>query len=273
MNLSVGSAPGRVWSGLQVAVCCLVLFGCQQQVGDVAASPESSTSASQTTASDAVDLPATNYYEITTPQGRMVIRLYDETPLHRDNFKKLVEEGFYDGTTFHRVIAGFMIQGGDPNSRDDDPGNDGLGGPGYTVPAEFAPGLYHKRGAIAAARTGDQVNPERRSSGSQFYIVHGTPLDSMTLDMIEEQIQMATRDSEFRFTEDMRQSYMSEGGAPNLDRQYTVFGEVVEGFEVLDGIATVDTPRATGQPAPPQFADRPVEDVTMQIKSLPDYSE
>jgi cyclophilin family peptidyl-prolyl cis-trans isomerase len=269
-NWHARCAVGRVLRGLRVAVCCVILVGCQQQVQDVAASSDAGGSAA---ASDSLDLPITNYYEITTVHGRMVIRLYDETPLHRDNFKKLAGDGFYDGTTFHRIIAGFMIQGGDPNSRDDDPGNDGLGGPGYTVPAEFVPGLYHKRGALAAARTGDQVNPERRSSGSQFYIVHGSPLDSMTLGMIEMQIQMATRNSEFRFSEEMRQSYLDEGGAPNLDLQYTVFGEVVEGLEVLDAIATVATPRAMGQPAPPQFADRPIEDVTMQVKPLPDYSE
>ena len=114
---------------------------------------------SLTQATDTLVLPATNYYEIHTPLGRMVVRLYDETPLHRDNFKRLVATGFYDSTTFHRVIDGFVIQGGDPNSKDADPSNDGTGGPGYTLPAEIRPGLFHRRGALASARQGDEVNP------------------------------------------------------------------------------------------------------------------
>ena len=218
------------------------------------------------------DLPKTNYYEIVVPQGRMVVRLYDETPVHRDNFKKLVSEGFYDGTTFHRVIEGFMIQGGDPNSKDADPYNDGMGDPGYTLPAEFVSSMYHKRGVLAAARTGDQVNPERRSSGSQFYIVHGTTFDDATLDMVVQQIRMTLRDTSFNLTEEMRAVYRTEGGAPNLDGQYTVFGEVVEGFEVLDAVAAVPTPGKMRQRTNPQLADRPLADVRMTIRPLPEYA-
>ena len=121
---------------------------------------------------------------ISTGFGDMYVVLYDETPLHKENFLKLAEEGFYDSTTFHRVIEGFMIQGGDPNSKDEIPFNDGQGGPGYTIDAEFNSNLIHKKGALAAARLGDQQNPERKSSGSQFYIVHGQTVPSLQLDQI-----------------------------------------------------------------------------------------
>lgn len=131
----------------------------------------------------------------------MVMVLYNKTPLHKANFIKLAQEGMFDGTTFHRVIPGFMIQGGDPNSKDNNPFNDGQGGPGYTIPAEFVPEYKHKKGAVAAARMGDQVNPARASSGSQFYIVH------------------------------------APSGATHLDGSYTVFGEVVKGMNVIDKIA------------------------------------
>lgn len=202
----------------------------------------------------------------------MVVRLFDDTPQHRDNFKKLAGEGFFNGTTFHRIIEGFMIQGGDPNSRDDDAFNDGQGGPDYTIPAEIVAGLFHKRGALAAARTGDAVNPERRSSGSQFYIVQGTTFDDQTLDMVEQQIRMSTRKKDFAFSEEARAAYKTEGGAPNLDAQYTVFGELVEGFDVLDAVAATATPRKTGQHVSPQLADRPTEPVTMTVRPLPNYS-
>lgn len=140
---------------------------------------------------------------VETPKGVMRFQLYRETPLHRANFFKLVREGFYNGTTFHRVVPGFVIQGGDPNSRDQDPSNDGLGGPGYTIPAEIQPALKHERGAIGAARTADAINPTRASSGSQFYIV------------------------------------IAEKGTPFLDGGYTVFGRVLEGMAVADSIAAV----------------------------------
>ncbi len=219
---------------------------------------------------DSTHLPETNYYAIETPHGRMVVRLYDETPAHRDNFKKLAAAAFYDGTLFHRVIDGFMIQGGDPNSRDDDPFNDGQGGPGYTIPAEFDPDLFHKRGALAAARQGDQVNPERRSSGSQFYIVHGTPADSSLLDQMEQQVRSGAR-SDFRFSAEQRAVYQAEGGTPFLDQQYTVFGELVEGFDVLEKIAQTSTPRRSGQPAAPPLMDRPLDPVSMTVRPLPEY--
>lgn len=221
---------------------------------------------------DTTDLPATNIYAIETPHGQMVVRLFDDTPLHRDNFKRLVADGVLDSTLFHRVIAGFMIQGGDPNSRDDDPYDDGRGGPGYTVPAEIVSGRYHHRGALAAARTGDAMNPERASSGSQFYLVHGTRFDSLQLAGVEEMIRQTLRDTTFRFTPEQRDVYMREGGAPNLDAQYTVFGELLEGFEVLDRIAMAATARSTGTPAPPPLADRPLEPVPMTVRPLPDYT-
>ncbi len=220
---------------------------------------------------DSVVLPATNYFAIDTPLGRMVVELSDETPRHRDNFKRLVATAFYDSTTFHRVIAGFMIQGGDPNSKDNDPNNDGQGGPGYTIPAEFQPTLFHRRGALATARTSDQVNPQRESSGSQFYIVHGTVYDDVTLDQVQDQIRQNTANPSFAFTEEMREAYRTVGGAPNLDQQYTVFGQLVEGFDVLDAIATTATPRSTGAMAAPQLADRPLQNVPMVITPLTSY--
>lgn len=216
-------------------------------------------------------IPETNFFEIIVPQGRIVVRLYDETPEHRDNFRRLAAESFYDGTTFHRVIDGFMIQGGDPNSRDADPTNDGRGGPGYTLPAEIVPDYFHKRGALAAAREGDIVNPERRSSGSQFYIVDGETFDPATLDLIQQQIRM-TLGTNFTFSEEMRDVYATSGGAPHLDGQYTVFGEVVEGFEVLDAIAATETPRKLNQRAAPHAIDRPLTPVPMNVNPLPDYS-
>jgi len=219
------------------------------------------------------DDPETNYFEIITPLGRIVIHLYDETPAHRDNFRKLVADGFFDGIKFHRIIRGYMIQGGDPNSKDDRPEDDGLGGPGYTVPAEFVASLYHKRGALAAARQGDHVNPERNSSGSQFYIVQGMRIDSLTLDRIEQQIRMTSGDQGFRFLPEIRRVYQTVGGAPNLDGQYTVFGELVEGFDVLDRIAESETPRQLGQQVPEYLIDRPIEDIPMEIRALPDYRE
>lgn len=212
----------------------------------------------------------TDYYEIETRFGTMTIGLYDATPQHRDNFRKLVEEGFYDGTTFHRVIAGFMAQGGDPNSKDDDPMNDGSGGPGYTIPAEFNPDYFHKKGALAAARQGDQVNPMRASSGSQFYIVHGQVTDSTTLSQMEAQMQAT--DSTFAFSAEAIEAYGTVGGTPFLDSQYTVFGEVVEGLDVLDSLATTPTARSSGQQVHPALQDQPVEKVEMTIRPLPDYT-
>lgn len=240
---------------------------------------------------------------ISTSMGDIKVRLYDQTPEHRDNFLKLVQENFYDGLLFHRVIRNFMIQGGDPESRNAEPGARlGNGGPGYTLPAEILDGVYHKKGVLAAARQGDQVNPERRSSGSQFYIVQGKVWRAGELDTIEMQrmnnlqqnifrqhfdaaqaelnrfrqenneqgfnIRVAElreeADSIFRaaprpvFTAEQREVYTTVGGYPSLDGAYTVFGEVVEGLEVLDRIAAVET----------DGANRPVEDVVMKLKVL-----
>ncbi len=220
-------------------------------------------------AADSVQLPETNVYEILTPEGRMVVRLFDDTPLHRDNFKRLVQEGLYDSTTFHRVIEGFMIQGGDPNSNDNDPYNDGEGGPGYTIPAEFRAEHVHKRGALATAREGDLMNPERASSGSQFYIVDGgTPFDSLTLVDLEAQVQRMSNNPNFHYSPEQLAAYMTEGGAPTLDMQYTVFGELIEGFDVLDRIAAAPTARKTQTPAPEPLFDRPPNKITMVIRPV-----
>lgn len=227
--------------------------------------PRDSTKAPATTAqpvTEASPLNAsqpTSMYEIITPFGNMRVRLYNETPAHRDNFKKLVAEGFYNGTTFHRVIRNFMIQGGDPNSKDNDPYNDGTGGPGYTLPAEFNPARFHKRGALAAARQGDVVNPERRSSGSQFYIVQGRIYTPEELNEMEQYVAAQVRDPNFHFSQTARQSYTTIGGTPALDMQYTVFGEIVDGFDVLDRISAVQT----------ESNDRPKEDIPMSIRPVP----
>ena len=186
---------------------------------------------------------------ISTNYGDMKAVLYDETPLHRDNFIKLVKEGYYDGTLFHRVIDGFMIQGGDPNSKTAKPNQQlGSGGPGYTIPAEFKQELIHKKGALAAARMGDNVNPQKASSGSQFYIAQGKRYTSDELNMLSARMGK-------QFNQTQKDAYMNVGGVPFLDYEYTVFGEVIEGLEVIDKIAKVQKDRF----------DRPVEDVKMTI--------
>ncbi len=183
-----------------------------------------------------------------TDYGDMLVLLYDETPLHRDNFIELAEEGFYDGVLFHRVIEDFMIQTGDPESKDARPNEPlGRGGPGYTIEAEIIPGLMHKKGALAAARQGDQVNPEKRSSGSQFYIVQGRVFSHQELDAFEERLDKP-------FTTEQRKTYTTLGGVPHLDNEYTVFGEVIEGMEIIDKIAETETDQR----------DRPVEDIRLK---------
>ena len=185
---------------------------------------------------------------ISTNYGDMKIKLYDETPLHRDNFIKLAKEGFFDGLLFHRVIPQFMIQGGDPTSKDAKPGQQlGAGGPGYTIPAEFNPNFIHKKGALSAARQGDQVNPKRASSGSQFYIVQGRTASAQDLQR-----------GSIKYSDEQIKIYEEQGGTPFLDGQYTVFGEVVEGLDVIDKIAAVRT-------AP---GDRPVEDVKFSVNVI-----
>lgn len=249
--------------------------------------------------------------ESTTPQvristnyGDIVVRLYDETPEHRDNFLKLAREGYYDSTLFHRVIKDFMIQGGDPDSKGAPAGKHlGMGGPEYTIPAEFVyPQYYHKRGVLSAARQADQVNPERRSSGSQFYIVWGKKYTEYELKQLASQLDgqrgqqifnglaAQHRDSiqamyqrgdqkglnelqrllaaetdkilketpGFSFTPEQIKDYSTVGGTPFLDNQYTVFGEVVSGLDVVEKIQKV----ATGQ------GDRPKEDVVMTMTVL-----
>lgn len=190
------------------------------------------------------------YAMIETDYGNMKVMLYETTPLHRDNFIKLANEGFYDDLLFHRVIKGFMIQGGDPESRLAPPGKSlGGGGPGYTLPAEI--GAPHLKGVLSAARLGDNVNPQKESSGSQFFIVQGAPQSDQQLDGAE-------RSKKIRYNDTQRKLYKEIGGFPSLDGGYSVFGEVVEGLEVIDKIA--DEPTAPG--------DRPLKDVKMKIRIL-----
>lgn len=192
---------------------------------------------------------------ISTDMGDMKVKLYNETPQHRDNFLKLAREGFFNDLLFHRVIKNFMIQGGDPDSKNA-PANKmlGAGGPGYTVPAEFVfPKYYHKKGALSAARQGDQVNPQKASSGSQFYIVQGNIVPDNQLSGMQQQLRL-------QFTDEQKQTYATLGGTPFLDNQYTVFGEVFEGLDVIDKIAAVQT----------QPGDRPTKDVKMKVKVLKD---
>ena len=240
---------------------------------------------------------------VKTEFGEIKIKLYDETPEHKNNFVKLVSEGFYNDLLFHRVIEHFMIQGGDPTSKNAEPGKRlGGGSPDYTIKAEFMPEKYfHKRGALAAARTGGPSNPEKRSSGSQFYIVQGEifspgKLDTLEMkknaqiknEMMQQHFEAAKNElmsfrekndkagfdiriaeiragvdsvfevsgAKFKFTEEQRKIYTSVGGYPSLDGEYSVFGEVVEGLEVLDKIAAVETDQY----------DRPLTDIKMQVE-------
>lgn len=180
-----------------------------------------------------------------TTYGDITIALYDETPEHKANFLKLVNDHFYDGLLFHRIIQGFMIQGGDPDSKNAKPGQMlGSGDLGYTIPAEFVSGRFHKRGAVAAAREGDQVNPQKASSGSQFYIVDGTVYDNEKMNMISQRTGII-------FSPEQVEAYTTIGGAPWLDDNYTVFGEVVSGMDVVDKIAAQKKDRN----------DRPLEDI------------
>ena len=244
------------------------------------------------------------YAKISTDKGDIFVKLYNSTPEHRDNFIKLAKEGFYDSTLFHRVMNEFMIQGGDPESKNAAPSQQlGQGGPGYTLPPEF--GEIHKKGALAAARKGDQVNPGKESSGSQFYIVHGRTYspeelakleNDMTtravmgrvndylmkeenkflLDSIQQFSESGNRDAlqamqdrlieklkeegdDFAFTEEQKEVYTSIGGAPFLDGEYTVFGEVVKGLEVVDSIAATQVNKQTS---------RPVEDIAMKVEII-----
>lgn len=234
--------------------------------------------------------------EFTTTEGNFTVRLFGDTPRHRDNFLKLVREGYYDGVLFHRVINQFMIQTGDPDSKDAPAGKMlGTGGPGYDIDAEIVyPQHFHKRGSLAAARQGDQVNPERRSSGSQFYIVTGKAYNDSTIGQMEKQMQMQQMQQIFndlarqhrdtimtlrrnrdnaglnalqeellaqtqkiadenpaKLTPEQREAYTTVGGTPHLDNQYTVFGEIVSGMDVVDKIEKAET----------DSHDRPVTDI------------
>lgn len=245
---------------------------------------------------NAQNTPAMTKVEVETTVGKFVVGLYNDTPKHRDNFVKLVKEGYYNGLLFHRVIKDFMVQTGDPDSRNAAPGQQlGAGSPDYLVDAEILfPTHINKRGALAAARTSDQVNPERKSSGSQFYVVTGRKSSDAELDQYEQyhkreamqaifnkkaaahmdsirammsngdnaglqalqtQLQKETydeaKDLDVKYTPEQRAIYREIGGAPHLDGAYTVFGEVLEGMDVIDKIEGVDT----------DANDRPKEDV------------
>lgn len=234
------------------------------------------------------------YITLTTTEGNIRVRLYDETPIHRDNFVKLCREDYYDQTLFHRVIKDFMIQGGDPDSRTATPTQMlGTGGPDYTLEAEIQPALFHRRGTLAAARQGDDVNPERRSSGSQFYITWGQVYNEGQLRQMERQLAMMAEQQRFQqlaaehkaeimqlrrnrdreglmvlqeqlvaqakadaknagtLSDAQREAYTTQGGVPHLDGQYTVFGEVVEGLDIVERIQSTET----------RPGDRPVNDI------------
>lgn len=253
---------------------------------------------SSATGTNSVDMSDTSSVkvEVATTLGNFTLLLYGDTPIHRDNFVKLVEDGYYDNTLFHRVISEFMVQAGDPNSRNAAPGQHlGSGNPGYTLEAEFVyPRHFHKRGALAAARTGDAMNPEKRSSGSQFYIVTGRKFSEEELVRIEQNALNRSRQKTFDdlarsrideirtmqqaddtaglrnlqerliaetesivarlhkpLTDVQREAYTTVGGSPHLDGDYTVFGEVVEGMDVIDRIERAET----------DAADRPKTDI------------
>ena len=240
--------------------------------------------------------------QIETEYGNLKIRLYDETPAHRDNFVKLAHEKYFDGTLFHRVIDGFMIQGGDPDSKGAKLGQRlGEGGPGYQIPTEIKTGLFHKRGVIAAAREGDDVNPEKKSAGSQFYIAQGKIYTPGELDTLQTKMNGRLKSSIFKKVQEQRaellskyqmegeldkltdaidgiklevdsifnsekivlskeqiEAYTTVGGIPHLDGNYTVFGEVIDGMDLIDSIAGVEKDNF----------DRPLKDISMKIKIL-----
>ncbi len=191
---------------------------------------------------------------LTTDSGEIVLRLYNKTPLHRDNFLKLVKQHYFDSLLFHRIIQNFMIQGGDPNSKNAIAGARlGTGGPGYTIPAEFDSTLFHKKGVLAAARNGDTENPKKASSASQFYIVQGKKFTDAGLDSVET-FRLKGRKIPLAH----RAIYKTFGGTPHLDMNYTAFGEVESGLNVVDKIAT----------ARKDTNNRPLNDIRMKMKII-----
>jgi peptidyl-prolyl cis-trans isomerase B (cyclophilin B) len=209
-------------------------------------------------AAPAAKTAACSRVKITTSMGVIIVRLYNETPQHRDNFLKLANQHFFDSLLFHRVIKGFMVQGGDPLSKNA-PAGEMLGNGGgqmATIPAEFNPALLHKKGVLAAARMGDDVNPAKASSACQFYLVQGRVATDVELNQVECGIR--NTNPEFSYTEEQRKIYKTIGGTPFLDMNYTVFGEIEKGLDVIDKIAAVPTaPR-----------DRPLTDVRMKIEVI-----
>jgi len=192
--------------------------------------------------------------KMVTDSGVMILRLNDSTPLHRDNFIRLIKSNYYEGISFHRVIAGFVIQAGDGKTKSGFDTTSSLAS--YTVPAEIRKDLYHKRGVLAAARMGDNVNPERKSSGVQFYIVQGKVFNDRALDSVE-----IHRLGGRKLMEERRQVYKTSGGAPHLDQTYTIFGELVRGYGVLDRIANTPTSGRQG-------GDRPLTDIRIKKTSM-----
>lgn len=272
----------------------ILTFGCRNNKNSETKKTKNDTIKKQETVVIDTIIPNSNFVLIETEFGNMKIKLFDKTPKHKANFLKLANNGFFNGLLFHRVIKDFMIQGGDPESRNAAAGVMlGNGGPGYQIDAEFNDSLFHKKGVIAAAREGDQVNPQKKSSGSQFYIVQGKKYTDDELKNMEEQISLndyitkhpkiqekfealqQTKDgdglnsliekikkkSDFvlnKIPEFKRKAYKEVGGTPFLDNNYTVFGEVIEGMDVIDKIANVKTAQG----------DRPLKDVKIKIKVI-----
>ena len=281
---------------LSLALLLVMAVACSMKSGNEGATATSSAADQQQTSPTAMNNNTNPRVKLETSLGDIIVELYNDTPKHRDNFLKLAGDGFYDGVLFHRVIKDFMIQTGDPKSKTATPDTQlGDGDPGYTLEAEIVfPKLYHKRGALAAARTGDQVNPERRSSGSQFYIVTGQVYQPAQMEQMKQQLEFGAKQGIFNrmasqhraeiqrmqqagdqaglnalqqqlidateaeyaanpvtLTQEQISTYTTIGGTPHLDNQYTVFGEVVEGMDVVDKIQNVATGRA----------DRPTTDV------------
>ena len=214
------------------------------------------TAASVSNEPSAALTPPERLVEITTDYGVMIAKLYDSTPLHRDNFVKLVEQKFYDSLLFHRIINQFMIQGGDPSSKNaaDSTPLGGGAAPGERIPAEFRVRFFHKKGALAAARDN---NPERASSNCQFYIVQGKVIRAQDLDKIYND-RVKPANPSFAYTANQKEIYNRLGGTPFLDQNYTVFGEVISGLEVIDRIAGL----------PKDASDRPLQNVRMKIRML-----